>query len=167
VHALREMSAKPSSIAQAARILRISAEGVRKTISHGQLGVGLRDRVIDWLAEHDVIRDATVPHLLDRYGSTAKAEHWTWQKVLDLPEPFPERQTAKKAARMGGVPIDAVVRVCSRPPWVSKEYRGRPVGWWTDEMKRVAEADARRKEVPPERVAELVHAEFKVLQRAG
>lgn len=161
------MSRKPGSMAGVARILRVTVEGIRKAIEQERVGVGLRERVVEWLADHDVIRDATIPDLLDRYGPEAERERWTTERLLHMVDKYPERQIAKRQALAKGLPVDSIARVCTRPPWVSREYRGRNAAWWSEEMRRAAEVDAARKPVPPHRVAEMVREDFEVLRRVG
>lgn len=162
VEALKEMSLKPrSDMKQAARILGVHYEGIRKAIESGRPGPGIRDRVIEYLAQRGALRNATVEDLLDRFGPADQREQWTWRKLLDLPDPYPARRPAKMWASKNAIPLEVAVRICTRPPWTSASFAHRDTAWWTEEMKREA-ADS-PPEVPAERIAEMVAEDYRVL----
>lgn len=165
--ALKEMSLEPrSSMKKTAKLLGVTYEAVRKAIESERPGHGLRDKVIEYLANRHAIRGATVDDLLDRFGPPGQREQWTWRKLLELPDPYPDRRPAKVWAsqKTSGIPLEVAVRVCTRPPWTSLSFAHRSTAWWTEEMKREMAESSLANEVPPERVAEMVAEDYRVLK---
>lgn len=166
--ALSDMSRRPtSSQAKAGRILGLSQNAIHLAISVRRVGAALRDRVIEYLAHKQVIRDASVEALLDVYGQPHSARAWTWEMVYALPTAVNERKVAATTAKRRGVSAAVVARVLSRPPWTATEFAHRPTAWWTEEMLREGEAAGQRTLVSREKVAEVVCEDFERLRHAG
>jgi hypothetical protein len=162
--AIDDMTRKPSSEVRAARILGLSSSALNKAVASMRPSYALREKVAVYLAKKRVIREPTAAAMAEVYGPSP-LDDWTWA-TLRAREGTPEQQAAKRwAFNPGGqprVPLEVAVRVFTRPPWASEEFRRRPTAWWTGELVQAARHAVTL--TPRKQLAELVNEDFELLK---